>query len=56
MEDFKISYKSKVFNESRYTEAIINGGVFDDNNEYATQLGSLKNYPRQNFAKVPDPH
>ena len=56
MEDFKISYKSKVFNESRYTEAIINGGVFDDDNEYATQLGSLKNYPRQNFAKVPDLH
>ncbi len=56
MEDFKISYKSKVFNESRYTEAIINGGVFDDDNEYATHLGSLKNYPRQNFAKVPNLH
>ena len=53
MEDFKISYKSKIFNESRYTEAIINGQVFDDDNEYATHLGSLKKYPHQNFAKVP---
>ena len=52
MEDFKISYKSKIFNESRYTEAIINGPVFDDDNEYATHLGSLKKYPHRNFAKV----
>ena len=52
MEDFKISYKSKIFNEPRYTEAIINGRLFDDKNEYATHLGSLKKYPHQNFAKV----
>ena len=56
MEDFKISYKSKIFNESRYTEAIINGREFDDNNEYAQHLGSLKKYPHQNFAKVPSLH
>ena len=54
MEDFKISYKSKVFNESRYTEAIINGRIFDDDKQYAKNLESLRNYPRRNFAKVPN--